>query len=149
MAVWRKSFSVPLMCFWQIERLFLCRTEFLLTDRNRTDLRICHLHSTDTSKALQFYRAPLLMFAYSIGEHQQGSAISDLDESRHAARQPDWSNCTNCIWLQFAQRVEATKLWTWAFFRLYGFLVSYLIVFSLFVCKINSFGQNSKTALCV
>ena len=24
------------------------------------------------------------MFAYSIGEHQQGSAISDLDESRHA-----------------------------------------------------------------
>ena len=23
------------------------------------------------------------MFAYSIGEHQQGSAISDLDESRH------------------------------------------------------------------
>ena len=86
MAVWRKSFSVPLMCCWQIERLFLCRTEFLLTDRNRTDLRICHLHPTDTSKALQFYRAPLLMFAYSIGEHQQGSAISDLDESRHGER---------------------------------------------------------------
>ena len=36
-----------------------------------------------------------------------------------------------------------------AFFRLYGFLVSYLIVFSLFFCKINSFGENSKTALCV
>ena len=33
-----------------------------------------------------FDRAPLLMFAYSIGEHQQGSMISDLYESRHVRR---------------------------------------------------------------
>ena len=33
------------------------------------------------------------MFAYSIGEHQQGSAISDLDESRHVGK--NQSQCEN------------------------------------------------------
>ena len=51
------------------------------------------------------------------------------------------------IW--YPSNLALRDILLFAFFKLYGFLVSYLIVVSLFVCKINSFGKNSKTALCV
>ena len=67
-----------LYCSW-----VFCWTEILLTYRNSVDMRICHLQANEPYKVHYFYRAPLLMFAYWIGEHQQGSMISDLYESRH------------------------------------------------------------------
>ena len=71
------------------------------------------------------------------------------DENTSLICKSNYSRCPCLKKIWYPWNLDCVTFYYLHFFRLYGFLVSYLIVFSLLVCKINSFGQNSKTALCV